>query len=289
MPLPSPKEKEQRKDFMSRCMLDLSQKGEFKDSKQRVAVCMSQFSKAREEAHASAGEGDQEFLMFTSAGYKSNEAKHYGDKDEKKKKKSESMKKFSSYGSPDVMDHYYEKKEDAEKDAKKMGFTQVHTHKDKDGKTLYMAGPDHQTFMKKHNEILKMKKDEEDKKKASESMDMEMKKKEDENKENSKAEMVKDGQYKGKPPKEKAEAMEKMEDMEKVFMSHCASVDKDLVDTSGMDKEETYSACAMRYKRMKAAMEEEGENGLTEKQKKLPKALQEAILKKKRQDKQSGA
>ena len=288
MPLPSPKEKEQRKDFMSRCMLDLSQKGEFKDSKQRVAVCMSQFSKAREEAHASAGEGDQEFLMFTSAGYKSNEAKHYGDKD-KKKEKAKSGMKYSSYGSPNPQDHYFDKKEDAEKDAAKMGLKGIHTHTDEKGKTLYMAGPNHEAFMKRHDQILKMKKEEEDKKKASESMDMEMKKKEDENKENSKAEMVKDGQYKGKPPKEKAEAMEKMEDMEKVFMSHCASVDKDLVDTSGMDKEETYSACAMRYKRMKADMEEEGENGLTEKQKKLPKALQEAILKKKRQDKQSGA
>ena len=269
MPLPSPKEKEQRKDFMSRCMLDLSQKGEFKDSKQRVAVCMSQFSKAREEAHASAGEGDQEFLMFTSAGYKSNEAKHYGDKD-KKKEKAKSGMKYSSYGSPNPQDHYVDKKEDAEKDAAKMGLKGIHTHTDEKGKTLYMAGPNHEAFMKRHDQILKMKKEEEDKKKASESMDMEMKKSDDQ----AKAEMA-------KAPKEKAEAMEKMEDMEKVFMSHCASVDKDLVDTSGMDKEETYSACAMRYNRMKADLEEDGENGLTEKQKKLPKALQEAILKKK--------
>ena len=277
MPLPSPKEKEQRKDFMSRCMLDLSQKGEFKDSKQRVAVCMSQFSKAREEAHASAGEGDQEFLMFTSAGYKSNEAKHYGDKD-KKKEKAKSGMKYSSYGSPNPQDHYFDKKEDAEKDAAKMGLKGIHTHTDEKGKTLYMAGPNHEAFMKRHDQILKMKKEEEDKKKASESMDMEVKKSDDQ----AKAEMA-------KAPKEKAEAMEKMEDMEKVFMSHCASVDKDLVDTSGMDKEETYSACAMRYKRMKADLEEDDEYGLTEKQKKLPKALQEAILKKKRQDKQSGA
>ena len=151
-----------------------------------------------------------------------------------------------------------------------MGLKGIHTHTDEKGKTLYMAGPNHEAFMKRHDQILKMKKEEEDKKKASESMDMEMKKSDDQ----AKAEMA-------KAPKEKAEAMEKMEDMEKVFMSHCASVDKDLVDTSGMDKEETYSACAMRYNRMKADLEEDGENGLTEKQKKLPKALQEAILKKK--------
>ena len=47
------------------------------------------------------------------------------------------------------MDHYYETKEEALKDAKKMGLKGIHTHKTKDGKTLYMAGPTHESFMKR--------------------------------------------------------------------------------------------------------------------------------------------
>tara|TARA_Y100000593_G_scaffold37188_3_gene72167 strand:+ start:14290 stop:15129 length:840 start_codon:yes stop_codon:yes gene_type:complete len=229
MPLPSPNNKEKRKDFMSRCMVDLSKKGEFENPKQRAAVCISQFEKAKEESNASAGEGDTEFLVFTSAAY------DYSGK-KKEKEKSKSMKKYSSYGSPNPQDHYFEKKEDAEKDAEKMGLKGIHTHKDKDGKTLYMAGPSHEAFMKKHKEILEKK-------------------------------------------KEKSEAMDKT-DMKEVFMSHCAAYDKDLVDTTGMDDKKTYAACAMQYKKMKADMEEEDEKGLTEKQKKLPKPIRDAILKK---------
>ena len=43
MPIPTPNDKEKRSDFMSRCVADLSEKGEFGDNKQRVAVCISQF------------------------------------------------------------------------------------------------------------------------------------------------------------------------------------------------------------------------------------------------------
>ena len=45
MPLPSPKRKEKRGEFMTRCMTQLSDKGEFKDAKQRAAVCYSQLAK----------------------------------------------------------------------------------------------------------------------------------------------------------------------------------------------------------------------------------------------------
>ncbi len=68
--------------------------------------------------------------------------------------------------------------------------------------------------------------------------------------------------------------------MEKAFMHHCAKYDDDLVNTAGMDKDKTYAACALQYKKMKSSLYEKGEAGLTEKQKKLPKPLQEAILKK---------
>tara|TARA_R110000824_G_scaffold256329_1_gene445349 strand:- start:7460 stop:7669 length:210 start_codon:yes stop_codon:yes gene_type:complete len=50
MPLPSPRDKEKRSKFMNRCMLDLADKNEFKDNKQRSAVCYSQFKKAASKA-----------------------------------------------------------------------------------------------------------------------------------------------------------------------------------------------------------------------------------------------
>ena len=68
--------------------------------------------------------------------------------------------------------------------------------------------------------------------------------------------------------------------MEKPFMDHCANYDEDLVNTAGMDKDKTYAACSMQYKKMKSSLYEQGEAGLTEQQKKLPKPLQDAILKK---------
>lgn len=71
-------------------------------------------------------------------------------------------------------------------------------------------------------------------------------------------------------------------DIEATFMKHCASYDKDLVNTAGMDKDKTYAACAMQYKKMKAALHEKSEGGLTEKQKTLPKPIQQAILKNKK-------
>lgn len=83
---------------------------------------------------------------------------------------------------------------------------------------------------------------------------------------------------KGEEIEESAEASSDY--MEKAFMDHCAKYDEDLVNTAGMDKDKTYAACAMQYKKMKSSLYEKGEAGLTEKQKKLPKALQDAILKK---------
>ena len=80
-------------------------------------------------------------------------------KAQKSKKKSESYekKKNKSYGSPDMGDHYFETKEEAMKDAEKMGLKGIHTHKTEDGETVYMAGPSHEAFMKRHKEIIKNK------------------------------------------------------------------------------------------------------------------------------------
>ena len=70
----------------------------------------------------------------------------------------------------------------------------------------------------------------------------------------------------------------------KSFMSVCAMDDKALVDTSKMDKDQTMKACGMQYDKMRAMINEVGKGGLTEKQKKLPPALQKAILKKMKED-----
>ena len=48
MPLPTPNDKEKKSDFVGRCISELSDKKEFKDNKQRVAVCYTQYDKAQE-------------------------------------------------------------------------------------------------------------------------------------------------------------------------------------------------------------------------------------------------
>ena len=47
MPLPSPSGKEKRSKFVSRCVSDLTRKGEGKDAAQRVAICNSRFKKSK--------------------------------------------------------------------------------------------------------------------------------------------------------------------------------------------------------------------------------------------------
>ena len=45
MPVPKPKKEEEKSKFVQRCMADQIMRKEFKDIKQRVAVCLSQFKK----------------------------------------------------------------------------------------------------------------------------------------------------------------------------------------------------------------------------------------------------
>ena len=77
---------------------------------------------------------------------------------------------------------------------------------------------------------------------------------------------------------------EKEEAMYKSFMNVCATDDKALINTSAMDDDQTMKACGMQFDKMRAMLNEVGEGGLTEKQKKLPPALQKAILKKMKED-----
>lgn len=50
MPLPSPKGKEEKNDFISRCMGSSVMKNEFPEQKQRTAVCFSQWRKAKKKS-----------------------------------------------------------------------------------------------------------------------------------------------------------------------------------------------------------------------------------------------
>ena len=43
MPIPKKKEQESKKDFMNRCVSDDTMKKEFKDIKQRIAVCLTNY------------------------------------------------------------------------------------------------------------------------------------------------------------------------------------------------------------------------------------------------------
>jgi hypothetical protein len=63
MPLPLPKKSEKQGDFISRCAGNETMNKDFKDTKQRVAVCYSQWKKAKASASASVGDGDNEVLI----------------------------------------------------------------------------------------------------------------------------------------------------------------------------------------------------------------------------------
>ena len=85
--------------------------------------------------------------------------------------------------------------------------------------------------------------------------------------------------------KEVQVSLAKMDDMKaaiyKSFMSACASDDEALVDTTDMDDQATMKACMLQFDRMQGMLMEKSNSGeLTPAQKKLPPALQKAILKK---------
>jgi hypothetical protein len=65
MPLPKPKDKEKKNDFVSRCITDLTDKKEFKSQDQRIAVCYSQYKDAKAVAEEVIGSGDDECLSFS--------------------------------------------------------------------------------------------------------------------------------------------------------------------------------------------------------------------------------
>ena len=47
MPLPSPRKNEKNSNFMTRCISQLESKNEFKNNKQRIAVCYQQITRKK--------------------------------------------------------------------------------------------------------------------------------------------------------------------------------------------------------------------------------------------------
>lgn len=68
------------------------------------------------------------------------------------------------------------------------------------------------------------------------------------------------------------------QEMNEAFMKSCSMEDELFVNTAGMNEKDTQSMCAMQYMKMRGELLKT-EAELTEKQKKLPPALQELILK----------
>jgi len=50
MPLPSPKQNQNKEDFINSCMASPTMKQEYKNIKQRLAVCHSQYGKSSSSA-----------------------------------------------------------------------------------------------------------------------------------------------------------------------------------------------------------------------------------------------
>jgi hypothetical protein len=67
MPLVKPKNKEKKSEFVSRCIGDTQSNKDFPDQKQRIAVCYSQWDKAKKDASASVELNDDEFLVFAES------------------------------------------------------------------------------------------------------------------------------------------------------------------------------------------------------------------------------
>ena len=62
MPLPKPKNKEKKSEFVSRCISELTKSGEFKTQDQRIAVCYKKFEEAKASADVVVGFGNEEFI-----------------------------------------------------------------------------------------------------------------------------------------------------------------------------------------------------------------------------------
>ncbi len=122
MPLPKPKDKETREDFIARCMSDTISTSEYSNTDQRLAVCSSLYKNKKKEEYSM---NDIE---------KMGEAiKSLTDVISSKEKKP----KDSQDGYFKDTDHF-DREDAAEARAGEIGCTGSHRHTDKDGNVFYM-------------------------------------------------------------------------------------------------------------------------------------------------------
>jgi len=62
MPIPKPKNKEKRSEFVSRCVSQIS--SEYKDNKQAVAICYNQFKESKASADGVVDLENDEMLIL---------------------------------------------------------------------------------------------------------------------------------------------------------------------------------------------------------------------------------
>lgn len=67
MPLPKPKSNEKKSEFVSRCISEVAKDPKYKDNKQRVAICYTQFDEAKSEASIVAEVDGEEVLVFAAS------------------------------------------------------------------------------------------------------------------------------------------------------------------------------------------------------------------------------
>lgn len=63
MPIPKPKNKEKKNEFVQRCISELAKDSKYKDNDQRVAICYQQWGDASKEAGGSIEFGNEEILL----------------------------------------------------------------------------------------------------------------------------------------------------------------------------------------------------------------------------------
>jgi len=212
MPLPTPNNKESKNDFVSRCVSALSDKDEFKDSKQRVAVCYAQYDKAM-ESKAEEQEGRMVKSALYSIATKAQELHDMLGDDQDIEAWVQDKISVSDHSIAAALDYYKHEKAMSNMDNPLEAKA-----------SLNESGEMEVTIAKKYSE-------------------------------------AEAGVYKS-------------------YMSMCASDDKMFTDTASMDDKETYAACSLSYDKMRAMMMDDSEGQLTEKQKKLPPALQKKIIEK---------
>lgn len=217
MPLPTPNNKENKNDFVGRCVSELSDKKEFEDNKQRVAVCYSQYDKAMKSKAEEEEREEQEGRMVKSSLYsiatKAQELHDMLADDQEIEAWVQDKISVSDHSIAAALDYYKHEKAMSKID------NPLETKA-----SINEAGEMEVTIAKKYSE-------------------------------------TEAGVYKS-------------------YMSMCASDDKMFVDTASMDEDSTYKACSMQYDKMRAMMMDDSKGELTEKQKKLPPAIQKKIIEK---------